>query len=157
MLAIPFKRRARRIPEYLERSEIQSLFHVDCQTLLGQRDDALLRMLYNTGMRAQELVDLDVNQFSRPYSVRIYGKGREERTCPLWKETLDAVRKYLERRSVRFTDAAPLFDRRGHTAHRWRHRSYSYSWASRGTGRASVASGTNAVRGRCVHEPHGPR
>jgi ribonuclease BN (tRNA processing enzyme) len=34
---------------------------------------------------------------------------------------------------------------------------YSYSWALRGTGRAAVASGTNAVRGRCVQEPHGPR
>jgi site-specific recombinase XerD len=112
ILAVPFKRRAHRIPEYLERSEIQSLFaQIDCQTLLGQRDDALLRLLYNTGMRAQELVDLDANQlrFSRPYSVRIYGKGRKERTCPLWKETLNAVRMYLERRSVRLTDAVPLF------------------------------------------------
>jgi integrase/recombinase XerC len=68
-------------------------------------------MLYNTGMRAQELVDLDVNhlRFSRPFSVRIYGKGRKERICPLWKETVDSVKKYLQRRSVRFTDAVPLF------------------------------------------------
>ena len=62
-------------------------------------------------MRAQELVDLDANhlRFSRPYSVRIYGKGRKERTCPLWKETVNAVRKYLETRSVRFIAAVPLF------------------------------------------------
>ena len=62
-------------------------------------------------MRAWELVDLDANdlRFSRPYSVRIYGKGRKERTCPLWKETLNAVRMYLERRSVRPTGAVPLF------------------------------------------------
>jgi integrase/recombinase XerC len=66
----------------------------------------LLRLLYNTGMRAQELVDLDANhlRFSCPYSVRIYGKGRKERTCPFRKETLNAVRMYLERRSVRLTD-----------------------------------------------------
>ena len=51
----------------------------------------------------------------------------------------------------------PAFDRRGNTAHRWRHRGHSYSWALRGTGRATVASRTNAVRGRCVHEHHGPR
>ena len=37
------------------------------------------------------------------------------------------------------------------------HRSYSYPWPLRGTRRAAVASGTYAVRGRCVHEPHGPR
>jgi site-specific recombinase XerD len=55
----------------LERSEIKSLFlQIDCQTLLGQRDDALLRLLYNTEMRAQELGDLDAKhlRFSRPYS-----------------------------------------------------------------------------------------
>jgi site-specific recombinase XerD len=112
ILGVQFKRSAHRIPEYLERAEIQSLFvQIDCRTMLGQRDDALLRMLYNTGMRAQELVDLDVIhlRFSRPWSVRIYGKGRKERICPLWKETVDSVRKYLQRRSVRFTDADPLF------------------------------------------------
>ena len=112
ILGVQFKRRAHRVPEYLERSEIQGLFvEINCQTLLGQRDDALLRMLYNTGMRAQELVDLDVNhlRFSRPFSVRIHGKGNKERICPLWKETIDSVRKYLQRRSVRFGDAVPLF------------------------------------------------
>jgi site-specific recombinase XerD len=96
ILGVQFKRRAHRIPEYLERSEIQSLFvQIDCRTLLGQRDDALLRMLYNTGMSAQELVDLDVNdlRFSRPFSMRIYGKEKKERICPLWKETVDSVRK----------------------------------------------------------------
>jgi site-specific recombinase XerD len=46
ILAVPFKRRAHRIPEYLERSEIQSLFaQINCHTLLGQRDDALAALL----------------------------------------------------------------------------------------------------------------
>ncbi len=56
-------------------------------------------------------MDLDVNhpRLSHPFSVRIYGKGRKERICPLWKETIHAIRNYLERRSVRFTDAVPLF------------------------------------------------
>jgi hypothetical protein len=40
---------------------------------------------------------------------------------------------------------------------RWRHRSYSHSWALCGTGRASVALGTNAILRRCRYEPHGPR
>jgi hypothetical protein len=43
------------------------------------------------------------------------------------------------------------------TAHRRGIRGYSYAWPLRGTGRAAVASGTNAVRGRCLHERHGPR
>ena len=111
ILAVPFKRQAHRVPEYLERQEMQNLFLQINQASLGQRDDALLRLLYNTGMRAQELVDLNVNhlRFSRPYSVRIHGKGRKERTCPLWKETVSAVKKYLESRSVRLIDTVPLF------------------------------------------------
>jgi site-specific recombinase XerD len=112
VLAVPFKRHGQRVPEYLERNEVQALFaQIDCRTPLGQRDDALLRLLYNTGMRAQELVDLDVNhlRFSRPSYVRIRGKGRRERTCPLWKETIDAVKRYLKARKVGFTDAVPLF------------------------------------------------
>jgi site-specific recombinase XerD len=112
ILAIPFKRQTHRVAGYLEREEVLKIFAgIDGQTLLGQRDDALLRMLYNTGMRVQELVDLDANQlrFTRPYMVRIMGKGRKERTCPLWHETVTALKAYLEKRGVRLADATPLF------------------------------------------------
>jgi site-specific recombinase XerD len=112
ILAVPLKRQAHRVPEYLERNEIQSIFAgIDCHSLAGQRDDALLRLLYNTGMRAQELVDLDIHhlRLSRPLHVLIHGKGQKERTCPLWKETVDAIRGYLERRSVQSDANPPLF------------------------------------------------
>jgi site-specific recombinase XerD len=112
ILAVPFKRRAARVPEYLEREEVLKIFAaIDVRTVRGQRDDALLRLLYNTGMRAQEVVSLDVNhlRLSRPYCVRIHGKGQKERTCPLWKETVRAIKSYLERRAVSLNDAVPLF------------------------------------------------
>jgi site-specific recombinase XerD len=112
ILAIPFKRTSRHVAKYLERDEVLKIFAgIDGRTLQGQRDDALLRLLYNTGMRVQELVDLDVShlRFSRPSSVRIFGKGRKERTCPLWKETVAAIKAYLEKRNVRLDDATPLF------------------------------------------------
>jgi len=112
ILAVPFKRHAQRVPEYLERQEVLKIFaQINCRTPLGQRDDGLLRLLYNTGMRAQELVSLDVNhvRFSRPYHVRILGKGRKERTCPLWKETVQAIKTQLAGRSVRLDEAVPLF------------------------------------------------
>lgn len=112
ILSVPFKRQARRAPEYLEREEVQCIFReIKTRTPLGQRDDALLRLLYNTGMRAQEVVDLNVNhlRFSRPHHVRIHGKGNKERTCPLWAETIQAIKAYLERRSVRFDETVPLF------------------------------------------------
>ncbi len=112
IIAVPFKRRPHRVAQYLEKDEVQAVFRqIDCRTLFGQRDDALLRMLYNTGMRAQELVDLDVRhvRLSRPFNVLIFGKGRKERVCPLWPETVASVKSYLQTRAVRFTDAVPLF------------------------------------------------
>lgn len=112
VLSVPFKRQARRVPEYLEREEVQSIFReIKIGTPLAQRDDALLRMLYNTGMRAQEVVNLNINhiRFSRPYSVRIHGKGQKERMCPLWPETIRSLKAYLELRAVRPDESAPLF------------------------------------------------
>ncbi len=112
VLAVAFKRQVQAVPEYLEREEVLSIMqHIDLRNPLGRRDDALFRMLYNTGMRAQELVTLNVNhvRFSRPYYVHIHGKGHKDRTCPLWRETVQALKGYLEERSVRFTDATPLF------------------------------------------------
>jgi site-specific recombinase XerD len=112
ILSVRFKRQAARVPEYLDRSEVRTIFsEIKSNTLFAQRDDALLRLLYNTGMRAQELVNLNVNhlRFTRPYYVLIHGKGRKERTCPLWSETIRAVKRYLEQCLVRLDDIAPLF------------------------------------------------
>ena len=112
ILSVPFKRQAQPVPEYLQKEEVQKIFGaIQTQTALGPRDDAVLRLLYNTGMRAQELVSLNVNhvRFSRPYYVRIHGKGQRERTCPLWSETIRAIKTYLTGRSVRLDDAGPLF------------------------------------------------
>ncbi|MEZ4243357.1 MAG: tyrosine-type recombinase/integrase [Nitrospira sp.] len=41
--------------------------------------------------------------------VRIHGKGQKERTCPLWPETIRALKTYLEGRGVRLSDNVPLF------------------------------------------------
>lgn len=111
ILSVPFKRQARHVPEYLEREEVQCIFReIRVKNLRGQRDDALLRLLYNTGMRAQEVVSLNVNhlRLSRPYSVRIHGKGRKERTCPLWAETVQSIKAYLKERSVHVDEGEPL-------------------------------------------------
>jgi integrase/recombinase XerD len=112
IVAVPFKRHARPVMGYLEREEILHIFrHIDVNKPKGRRDDALLRLLYNTGARAQEIMDLNIAhiRFSRPYYVCIHGKGNRERTCPLWAETVQAVKALVEDRQARFTDNAPLF------------------------------------------------
>lgn len=112
VLHVPFKREAHRVPEYLEHEEVLSIFsHIDGRLPLGVRDEAILRLLYNTGMRASELVELNINQirFTRPCHVRIHGKGHKERTCPIWQETIKALKRYVEARSLPLTGTAPLF------------------------------------------------
>lgn len=112
ILAVPFKRHARAVLGYLEKEEVLHIFrHIDVKESLGRRDDALLRLLYNTGARAQEIVDLNVNhiRFNRPCYVLIHGKGQHERTCPLWTETVQAIKSIVSDRHLRFSDNVPLF------------------------------------------------
>ncbi|GKT11017.1 site-specific integrase [Desulforhabdus sp. TSK] len=103
ILNIPFKRRASRTVEYLEYEEINAILRsVDRTTRDGRRDHALLSLMFNTGARVQELIDLKANdlQLSKPFSVRILGKGRKERICPIWPETAQLLRQLLEERGI---------------------------------------------------------
>jgi site-specific recombinase XerD len=102
ILAIPFKRACSRLVEYLEYDEIQSvLASVNRTTKDGERDYALLVTMFNTGARVQEILDLKVcdMQLIKPYHVRLLGKGRKERLCPLWSQTADLLQQMLNKRN----------------------------------------------------------
>ena len=77
----------------------------------GLRDAALLHFLYNTGARAQEVVDLQLPsvRLATPAQVRIMGKGRKERLCPLWHETGVLIKDMLMDRGVELHQDVPLF------------------------------------------------
>jgi integrase/recombinase XerD len=90
ILHIPFKRAGQRPIEYLEYDEIQAVLGaVDRSTPAGRRDYALLAMMFNTGARVQEVLDIRAYdlQLIKPFQVRLLGKGRKERLCPLWPQT----------------------------------------------------------------------
>lgn len=117
ILAIPFKRAHQRVVEYLEAEELRAILDApDCTTAEGRRDHALLLTLFNTGARVQEIVDLrpcDL-QLVRPLQVRLCGKGRKERICPLWPHTADILRTLLAERRMDPTATSTLFrNRRG--------------------------------------------
>lgn len=99
ILNIPFKRASVRPVEYLEFEEIKEvLAEIDRSKVVGRRDYLLLTLMFNTGARVQEVLDLRVNnlQLSRPASVRIFGKGRKERICPIWPETAQLLREHTQ-------------------------------------------------------------
>lgn len=100
ILNIPIKRGPVSEPCYLDPAEVTAIMaQPDRSTLEGMRDHALLSFLYNTGARIQEALDLcpDAIRFESPGCVRLTGKGRKERICPLWPETVVLLKKLLER------------------------------------------------------------
>jgi site-specific recombinase XerD len=103
ILGIPFKRARTRAVEYLEYTEIQAVLDaVERRTPDGRRDYALLVTMFNTGARVQEVINLrpcDL-QLIKPFQVRLFGKGRKERQCPLWPQTADVLRNFLAERRV---------------------------------------------------------
>lgn len=103
VLGIPFKRSRTRPAEYLEYAEIQAVIDAtDRGTPDGRRDYALLVTMFNTGARVQEAIDLrpcDL-QLIKPFQVRLFGKGRKERLCPLWPQTAEVLKDFLSERRV---------------------------------------------------------
>lgn len=112
ILGIPIKRGDHGTVSCLDRAEVEHLLAApDRQSRKGRRDAALLWFLYNTGARAQEVVDariVDV-RFTAPAQVRLRGKGRKERLCPLWPQTVTVLRHMLRDRQVAEDSLEPLF------------------------------------------------
>jgi site-specific recombinase XerD len=112
VIAVPFKRAPHRAIDYLEYEEVDStLKAIDRTTLRGVRDYALVATMFNTGGRVQEIVDLRVRdlQLSKPFQVRLFGKGKKERYCPIWRETAAVLRSFCKQRKIETTPEAHLF------------------------------------------------
>jgi site-specific recombinase XerD len=110
VLRVPFKRAPRQAMCYLDSEEVAAILAQPNRTTAeGQRDHALLSLLYNTGARIQEALDLrpqDI-RLKSPTHVRLLGKGKKERISPLWPETADVLAALLRRCPRR--DDEPLF------------------------------------------------
>jgi len=111
VLAIPAKKTLRPVLGYLSEQELGHLLaQVDRTARHGERDYVLLSVLYDTGARIQELLDLKPCDFhlEPPPFVRIRGKGRRERLCPLLPQSAQLVRKFLVARGRRLDEQEPL-------------------------------------------------
>ena len=112
ILSIPFKRTGSRQIEHFDTDEIQAVLRaVEVDPGQGGRDLALLSLMFNTGARVSEIVGLQTTDLclTSPCSVLLRGKGRKERTCPLWPETAALLQKYIQHRGLPPTQSVPLF------------------------------------------------
>jgi len=85
------------LPTYLRVDEIDKLLQApDLSTPLGLRDRAMLEVLYSTGLRVSELVNLRMADIDvRIGCVRCIGKGDKERLVPIGRKAIEAVDAYL--------------------------------------------------------------
>jgi integrase/recombinase XerD len=112
ILSAPLKRTASREIQHLELSEVQAILAgIDRSTPDGRRDHVLLSFLFNTGARVSEVVGLQACDLAldSPPSVRLRGKGRKERRCPLWAETAKALRVHLREGKVAAHEPRSVF------------------------------------------------
>jgi site-specific recombinase XerD len=119
ILAIPFKKTTKPMVGYLTAEDLGSvLAQPDLKTSSGRRAAVLLSVLYDSGARVQELVDLSLKdvRLESPAFLKITGKGRKIRAVPLMDRTIDLLRQYAQENDLDHVGRAdePLFrNRRG--------------------------------------------
>ncbi len=109
---IPTKRKEHRMIDYLNCEEMKAVFNaVGASSRTELRDRALLHILYNTGARVKEVVDLMLVdlKLDPPSQVKMLGKGRKRRACPLWPETVECLRIYINKRQPKDAGDQNLF------------------------------------------------
>ncbi len=90
----------KKLPQFLDELAVEKLMALpDTDDLLGSRDAAILELLYSTGMRRGELVQLDTNDIDvYERTVKVIGKGNKERILPFGKKAHQALERYLAAR-----------------------------------------------------------
>jgi site-specific recombinase XerD len=113
-LGVPMKRFERPRIEFLSREEMQAVIGTPGDRWVSQRDHLLLGMLYNTGARVSEIIGVRIADLvlDGAACVHLHGKGRKQRTVPLWHSTVREIRAWLKR-NPQLDARSPLLPNRG--------------------------------------------
>lgn len=115
VLSIPVKKTRKSIIQYIPLDGIKLLLEQPSQTTTkGKRDLALLSLMYDSGARVQEMINLtpaSIN-FNTPQTVTLLGKGNKKRTVPLMESQAQLLKNYMDRNKLLETYASkyPLFN-----------------------------------------------
>jgi integrase/recombinase XerD len=114
ILSIPVKKTEKKTINYLTLDGIKLLLKMpNLDTMIGRRDLALLTLMYDTGARVQELIDLTPSmvRFNKPYTIKLIGKGNKARIVPLMEPTMQTLKRYMEEQDLlnNSSNMYPLF------------------------------------------------
>jgi len=113
VFAIPMKRFEQPMLDFLSLKEVEMIMEApEPNTWSGRRDRTLLATLYNTGARVSEIVQINCMDIGNEQcsEVTLHGKGRKQRTVPLWKRTSRIIREWLPQ--IERHPQGPLFPNR---------------------------------------------
>lgn len=99
VLSIKVKKHQKKNIKYLTLDGVRSIFaQIDVTSLKGRRHLSMLALMYDSGARVQEIIDLTSSsiRLESPYIIKILGKGRKERIVPLQNEQVDLLRAYMQ-------------------------------------------------------------
>jgi len=101
------------LPKFVKEDDIDKMFSIpDTRTWIGSRNILIIRMLYATGLRVSELVNVKINDINIPdRTIRVLGKGSKERIVVFGNNTKECLDDYLNRgrRQVDFHSSPYLF------------------------------------------------
>jgi site-specific recombinase XerD len=116
-LGVPVKRFERPMFGYLSREEMLAVIGTPDGTWIGQRDHVMFLLLYNTGARVSEITGVKVGEVvldDGAACVHLHGKGRKQRSVPLWRSTVKAIRAWLKLNPQLGAASPMLPNRNGH-------------------------------------------
>ena len=115
-LGVPMKRFERPMLGYLSREEMLAVIGKPDACWTKQRDHLLLTLLYNTGARVSEITGVRVADvvLDGVACIHLHGKGRKQRTVPLWRSTIKVIRAWLRVNTALTATSALLPNRNGH-------------------------------------------
>lgn len=91
-------RLGRKLPDYLSDEEVTDMINaIDRSTLEGERNSAILEVLYACGLRVSELINLRLSDyFPKEGILRVFGKGDKERLVPIHPYAVEALNHYID-------------------------------------------------------------
>ena len=104
--------RKKKLPKYLSIEEVDKLLDIELNTPFDHRNKAILELMYSTGLRASELINLELNNVDTVNMVvHVYGKGSKERIVPMSKIAVNYLDMYINNyREELFVKGKPKTD-----------------------------------------------